>query len=204
MLKVLIVDDHYLVGEGTKNILTKGGEISAHYVSSGAEALAMQEEFDIYIVDIHMPEMTGIELSRELLRMNMSRKIILYTGFTEQESLKLFTDIGISGIISKTATISELFNLIQTVAMDQTIVPISIFKSRNMIKSDSKKHGLTERELIVLKEISKGLSNREIADKLFLSDRTVEYRLTKIYRKLGVKSRIEALNMALSNEYLEQ
>lgn len=204
MLKVLIVDDHYLVGEGTKNILTKGGEISAHYVSSGAEALAMQEEFDIYIVDIHMPEMTGIELSRELLRMNMSRKIILYTGFTEQESLKLFTDIGISGIISKTATISELFNLIQTVAMDQTIVPISIFKSRNMIKSDSKKHGLTERELIVLKEISKGLSNREIADKLFLSDRTVEYRLTKIYRKLGVKSRIEALNMALGNEYLEQ
>ena len=204
MLKVLIVDDHYLVGEGTKTILTKGGEISAHYVSSGAEALAMQEEFDIYIVDIHMPEMTGIELSRELLRMNMSRKIILYTGFTEQESLKLFTDIGISGIISKTVTISELFNLIQTVAMDQTIVPISIFKSRNMIKSDSKKHGLTERELVVLKEISKGLSNREIADKLFLSDRTVEYRLTKIYRKLGVKSRIEALNMALGNEYLEQ
>ncbi|MEK3906714.1 response regulator transcription factor [Oceanobacillus sp. FSL W7-1309] len=204
MLKVLIVDDHYLVGEGTKTILTKGGEISAHYVSSGAEALAMQEEFDIYIVDIHMPEMTGIELSRELLRMNTSRKIILYTGFAEQESLKLFTDIGISGIISKTATISELLNLIQTVAMGQTIVPISIFKSRNMIKSDSKKHGLTERELVVLKEISKGLSNREIADKLFLSDRTIEYRLTKIYRKLGVKSRIEALNMALSNEYLEQ
>ncbi|MBS3678767.1 response regulator transcription factor [Ornithinibacillus massiliensis] len=203
MLRILIVDDHYIVGEGTKTILTKGGDISAHYVSSGAEALALSEEFDIYIIDIHMPVMTGIDLSRELLSINARRKIILYTGFTEQENLYIFTEIGVSGIISKTATKSELIDLIQAVVSGYTIVPLSLFKNKNKLNSESKQHGLTERELIILKEISKGLSNREIADKLFLSDRTVEYRLTKIYRKLGVKSRIEALNIALDNKFFE-
>ncbi|WP_156858012.1 response regulator [Oceanobacillus sp. AG] len=202
MLKILIVDDHYLVGEGTKTMLESEGEISAKYVSTGKEALSLNEVFDIYIVDIKMPDMTGIELSKELLKKNEKQKIILYTGFADQECLELFTEIGVSGIISKTATKSELIQLIHKVLTDQTIIPLSIFKEKNK-NINEESHGLSERDLVILKAISEGLTNKEIAEKLFLSDRTIEHRLSKIYKALGVKTRGEAITRAIQLKLLE-
>lgn len=202
MLKILIVDDHYLVGEGTKTMLESEGEISAKYVSTGKEALSLNEVFDIYIVDIKMPDMTGIELSKELLKKNEKQKIILYTGFADQECLELFTEIGVSGIISKTATKSELIQLIHKVLTDQTIIPLSIFKEKNK-NINEESHELSERDLVILKAISEGLTNKEIAEKLFLSDRTIEHRLSKIYKALGVKTRGEAITRAIQLKLLE-
>ncbi|GIO23018.1 response regulator transcription factor [Oceanobacillus sp. J11TS1] len=203
MLKILIVDDHYLVGEGTKTMLESEGDISAKYVSTGKEALILNETFDIYIIDINMPDMTGIELSKDLLKKNKEQKIILYTGFAEQENLELFTEIGVSGIISKTATKSELIELIHKVLAGQTIIPLSIFREKNKKNDEKQNYGLAERDLIIIKAISEGLSNKDIAEKLFLSDRTIEYRLSKIYKSLGVKTRGEAIAAAMQLKILD-
>lgn len=202
MLKVLIVDDHYLVGEGTKKILESDGEFTVKYVSSGKEALLLSESFDVYIVDIHMPDMNGMELSERLLKIDPERKIILYTGYDNQDNLSLFSRIGVSGIISKTATKEELTNLIEHILDGKTIVPLSIFKGQNKIIDEANKMELTERDLLILRAISEGQSNKEIANELFIADRTVEYRLTQIYKRLGVATRTEAVKVAVQSNLI--
>ncbi|WP_121639841.1 response regulator [Virgibacillus sp. Bac330] len=199
MINILLVDDHYLVGEGTKSILEEE-KFSVHYLSTASKVLELDTKFDLYIIDIHMPDMSGIELAEKLLEKDKERKIILYTGFANQESLHLFTDIGISGVISKTTTTSELVSLIHAVLIGNTIVPLSIFQKQ---KVNTNKKGFTERELKILKYISEGLRNKEIAEKLFLADRSIEYRLTKIYRKLDVSTRSEAVKKATDLKLLD-
>lgn len=198
MVNILLVDDHYLVGEGTKGMLEEE-DFSVHYVSVASKVLEFDRKFDLYIIDIHMPDMSGIELAKKLLEKDKQTKVILYTGFPNHESLHLFTDIGISGVISKTATASELISLIHSVLTGYTIVPLSIFQV-DPINTNIK--GFTEKELNILKYISEGLINKEIAAKLFLADRSVEYRLTKIYRKLGVSTRSEAVKKAIDLKLL--
>lgn len=192
MINVLIVDDHQLVGEGTKGMLESEKGFQVQYVANAYEALQLDTQFDIYIIDIHMPEMSGIELSKELLKKNIEAKIILYTGFSEQYNLSLFMQIGISGMINKTATKTELVTLIHTVLSGFTIVPLSIFK-QDKESIHTQTYILSKRELTILNYISKGLSNKEIAKEIFISDRSVEYHLTKMYNKLNVKTRGEAV-----------
>lgn len=197
------MDDHYLVGEGTKGMLEENSNFSVDYVSTGKDALNYDDIVDLYIIDIHMPDISGIELSEKLLLKNPQNKIILYTGFSNQESLDLFTQIGISGVISKTATRSELFNLIDTVLSGYTIVPLSIFTKPLTNKNNRTLELFSEKDLTILKYLCDGLSNKDIADKLFLTNRTVEYRLTQIYKKLEVKSRTEAVNVIISRNLLK-
>lgn len=97
--------------------------LSVYYASSVLKALEMDMIFDLYIIDIHMPGLSGIELSQELLTRNKDLKIILYTGLSEQKNLNLFTHVGISGVISKTATKSELITLVNAVLSGYTILP---------------------------------------------------------------------------------
>lgn len=185
------MDDHHLVGEGTKEMLEGEEKFRVHYVASALEVLDIDTLYDLYIVDIHMPDLSGIELARKLLKRNKDLKIILYTGLHNQKSLSLFTQVGISGVISKTATKLELITLINAVLSGYTIVPLSIFKNKNPKRTNTV--GLTKRDLTILKHVSEGLSNKEIAEKLFIADRSVEYHLSKIYKILNVKKREEAV-----------
>lgn len=191
MKKILIVDDHQLVGQGTKEMLEGEENLSVYYASSALKALEMDMIFDLYIIDIHMPDLSGIELSQELLTRNKDLKIILYTGLSEQKNLNLFTHVGISGVISKTATKSELINLVNAVLSGYTILPLSMFKKTQKSKI-TETHGLTEVDISILKYVSEGLSNKEIGEEVFLTARAVEYHLTKIYKKMDVKTRGEA------------
>src|SRR5699024_9924269 len=93
LIHILIVDDHHLVGEGTKEMLEGEENFSVQYVTSVEEVLAMDTIYDLYLIDIHMPALSGIELSEKLLKNNAELKIILYTGFSEQKNLQLFTQV---------------------------------------------------------------------------------------------------------------
>lgn len=193
MKKILVVDDHHLVGEGTKTVLEGENKFIVDYVSSAKEVFELETDYDLYVIDIHMPEQSGIELSEKLLQINTERKVILYTGLTNQKYLELFTEIGISGVISKTATKSELISLVNAVLSGYTIVPLKIFKQQNAQRDSDQSIKLTEKELEILHHVAKGLSNKEIGEKIFTTDRAVEYHLSKIYKKLDVKTRQEAV-----------
>lgn len=193
MINILIVDDHHLVGEGTKGMLEGEENFHVHYVASALDVLDMDTLFDLYIIDIHMPDLSGIDLAKKLLKRNNDLKIILYTGLHNQKSLNLFTEVGVSGVISKTATKSDLIALINSILSGYTIVPLSMFKNKIPKRVSTNNLGLTKRDLEILKYVSKGLSNKEIAEKLFLADRSIEYHLSKIYKNMNVKKREEAV-----------
>ncbi|MGG3805391.1 response regulator [Metabacillus fastidiosus] len=211
MIRILIVDDHQLVGEGTKNMLDLENDFDVTYLIDIEEVLSASREnsFDVYLLDMNMPDCSGLELAQQILRFQSEAKIILYTGFEYTSQFNLLIDSGISGIVSKSATQQELLMSVRAVLNGYTLIPISLLrqlrlseisiqtKSTNAFSRKEINISVTQKELEILEGISKGKSNKEISEELFLSIRAVEYNLTKIYKKLRVNSRSEAVAEAV-------
>jgi len=213
MLSILLVDDHISVAEGTKALLEQNRQYTISVCHSPLEVLKKLEieTFDLFLFDLYMPEINGIELSKMVLEKISDAKIIIYTGYDLTPHFNLIVESGVSGLVSKTASIKHLIRAIECAVNGEVLIPIDLF--RNLRKSHDihvlEKHGeaidvsLSEREKSILKYVSKGLTNREIAEKLIVSQRLVEYDLTNIYQKLKAKSRTEALTKATKYKLLD-
>ncbi|WP_100332405.1 response regulator [Bacillus xiapuensis] len=209
MTRVLIVDDHQLVGEGTKNMIEQEKEFDVTYLMSIDDVINMSREkpFDVYLLDMNMPDCSGLELAPKIFKFHKDAKIILYTGFDYTSQFNLLIDSGVSGIISKSASKQELLMAIQAVLHGYTLIPISLLsqlrlsdvtiQTTNSNKKKPANISVTQKEVEILEGISKGRGNKEIAEELFMSVRAVEYNLTKIYKKFKVNSRSEALAEAV-------
>lgn len=206
MVNLLLVDDHTVVGEGTKNLLEETDEIAVTFCTSSNDALGLIQrlEYDIFMLDLYMPSINGLDLAKEIQKFDKNSKIIIYSGFETTSLFNIFVEAGISGFISKTATGSQIISLIKSVVDGYTILPLDLYKQLRrtepndelIVNDDSNNIILSPREEKVLIGISKGLKNREIADELLLSQRSVEYSLTNIYKKLKASSRSDALMKA--------
>nr|WP_235842931.1 response regulator transcription factor [Metabacillus fastidiosus] len=211
LIKILIVDDHQIVGEGTKNIIEQEIDFNVTYLIDAEEALLLSKAspFDIYLLDMNMPNCSGLELSQLILTFQPEAKIILYTGFEYSSQFNLLIDSGISGIISKSASQQELIMSIKAVLNGYTLIPISLLRqlrlsemtvqtsNPNLFSKKQLNISISQKELEILEGISKGKSNKDIAEELFMSVRAVEYNLTKLFKKLKVNSRSEALAEAV-------
>ncbi|WP_066196158.1 response regulator transcription factor [Gracilibacillus timonensis] len=191
MVNVLIVDDHQLVGEGTKSMLEANEEFSVTYTATAEEALSLQASFDLYILDLYLAGMTGLTLAQKLLQHDPQRKVVLCTGFPKQHTPESLAKMGIRGVVSKEAPKSEFMPFIHLIVAGYTIFP---FSAKQHVTSNV--YGLIEEELLVLEKVSQGYKNKIIAEDLFVSDRTIEHRLTSIFKKLAVKNRMEAVQVA--------
>jgi two-component system competent response regulator ComA len=207
MIQVLLVDDHPAVLEGTTSMVETEGDMTVTAVSSGIEALEVLQEqmFDIALLDLNLPIMNGLELTRRIVALYPELPVVIYTGHDIHPHFNTLVDAGVSGFISKTALRDQLVNAIRCVTQGETVLPISLFKQlrRNDIRVDSSKGektlenvSINEKEQAILREIANGKSNRELAEVLLMSQRTVEYHLTRIFEKLGVGSRAEAVVQA--------
>ncbi|MEC2078612.1 response regulator transcription factor [Metabacillus fastidiosus] len=211
MTEILIVDDHQIVGEGTKNIIEQEADFKVTYLIDTEEALLLSKAspFDVYLLDMNMPNCSGLELSQLILAFQPEAKIILYTGFEYSSQFNLLIDSGISGIISKSASQQELIMAIKAVLNNYTLIPISLLRqlrlsemtvqtnNPNLFSKKQLNISISQKELEILEGISKGKSNKDIAEELFMSVRAVEYNLTKLFKKLKVNSRSEALAEAV-------
>jgi two-component system, NarL family, competent response regulator ComA len=211
LIRILIVDDHQLVGEGTKNMLDQEPDLDVTYLMEIEEVLneSRENRFDVYLLDMNMPTCSGLELAQQIFQFQSEAKIILYTGFEYTSQFNLLIDSGISGIISKSATQQELLMSVRAVINGYTLIPIPLLrqlrlsevvvqtKSTNAFSNKETNISITQKELEILEGISKGKSNKDISEELFLSTRAVEYNLTKIFKKLKVNSRSEALAEAV-------
>ncbi|WP_338754924.1 response regulator transcription factor [Bacillus sp. FJAT-52991] len=209
MIRVLIVDDHQLVGEGTKNMIEQEQNFDVTYLMDIDNVInrSREEPFDIYLLDMNMPDCSGLELTQRIFKFHKGAKIILYTGFEYTSQFNLLIDSGVSGIISKSASKQELLMAIHAVLNGYTLIPISLLSQLRLsdvtvqtTSTSTKKQtnvSVTQKELEILEGISKGRGNKEIAEELFMSVRAVEYNLTKIYKKFKVNSRSEALAEAV-------
>jgi two-component system competent response regulator ComA len=204
MIKILLIDDHLAVAQGTKVLIEQEPEYHVTICSTPSELflLIKDESFDILLIDINMPEINGLELSKEILTLYPLSRIIIYTGFDISFHINLITEIKVSGFISKTASREQIINTIECVLSGNTIIPLDIFWKLRcdtfMYDTSDKENALNnitlnEREQNILVAVSNGYTNREISELLLISQRSVEYALTNIFNKLNVKSRTEAL-----------
>lgn len=198
--QILLVDDHKIVGEGTKRLLEEAGDLTVDYVSSGSAALEKMagSDYDLFIVDLHMPVMNGIELTQSIKSEQSNARILIYTGYDTTAYFNKLVQLGAVGFISKNFSNDQLIYAVMCALNDLAVIPQEWL---NTLKRDGQKVmvgrgervSLTEVEHDVLHYVEKGYSNDEIASEFHVSKRTVERYLTKIFQKLHVTSRADAI-----------
>ncbi len=206
--KILIVDDHFIVREGLKlifeteeNYEVVGEEESGDNVLSSAEKLKP----DIILMDLNMPKMSGIEIIKVLNEKRISIPIIILTTYNDDNLIKEGLALGAKGYLLKDTTREELIRTIESAIRGEVLlqpeISKSIFNSKKKTPQSNQTPyiGITERELFVLQAIARGCTSKEIALDMGISERTVKAHLTKIYKKLKVNSRAEAVAVAIED-----
>ncbi|CAM4119881.1 MULTISPECIES: response regulator transcription factor [Saccharibacillus] len=203
MIKILLVDDHPSVGEGTKLLLEQDPEVRVTSLSLPMEALELlqTEEFDILLFDLNMPGISGLELTKRVVTAQPDSRVLIYTGYDISPHFNVLIDSGVSGFVSKTASREQLLTAIRCVMRDEAVIPVQLLRQlrRSDIRVSTREDNtletvsINEREQEILQEVASGRSNKDIAAKLLMSQRTVEYSLTRVFEKLGVRSRSEAI-----------
>ncbi len=200
--KILIADDHSMIRDGVKTLLSKNKDLTVvGEASNGTEAVAKYEELkpDLAILDISMPELNGMEAAQQILRSDTEAKIIILSMYDDEDYISRCMEYGVKGYVVKNETGEELDYAVKTVLKGQNYfssqVQQAIFKkySSNVTKKKEKEPDikLTSREVEIVKLISDGLTSQQMADRLFISPRTVETHRANLMKKTGVKNSIE-------------
>lgn len=205
MIRILLVDDHPSARDGTKSRLEEEPDISVTAVASGMEALEFiqaGERYSIMLFDLHMPVISGLELTRRVMEIHPNAVILIYTGYDILPNFNILIEAGVSGFVSKASSWEYLAQSIRYALQGESLLPTALLKQlrRHDIHFSVQDHegisetiSITKKEQTILQEISLGKSNKEIATLLFMSQRNVEYHLSRIFDKLHVRSRFEAI-----------
>lgn len=208
MISVLVVDDHVAVGLGTKALIEKYDDMHVEVVhdSTEVEQLLKDQKYDVYLIDLQMPNINGLDLSKKILNLHSEASILIFTGFDVFSHYNLLIDNGVLGVLSKTSSEEQVINSIRHAVKKEVVLSqqlIQQLRIKEMISNITNKDGeitnqvsLNEDEKQILIEVGKGRTNKELAEILNLSQRSVEYKLTDIFHKLRVSSRMEAVQKA--------
>jgi DNA-binding NarL/FixJ family response regulator len=211
VISVLIVDDQDLVREGLRMLLEAEPDMSvAGEAGDGNQALAQARRLDpdVILMDVRMPEMNGIEATTRLVQGGSRARILMLTTFNLDEYVYHALKAGASGFLLKDAHREQLASAVRAAAAGETLLAPAI--TRRLIEDFC--HGpapgaaatttagrLTERELGVVRLVAQGLSNIEIAGKLYLSEATVKSHIARILAKLGLRDRVQVAVFAYEN-----
>ena len=209
MINVLLVDDHEMVRLGVSSYLSMQDDIDViAEAKNGREGVekALSYKPDIILMDLVMPEMDGIEATKEILRQWPEAKIIILTSFIDDEKVFPAINAGAKSYILKTSSASQIAKAIRdTYQGDGVFEPQVTDKLVNRIQM--KQHfphdDLTQRELEVLLLIAQGKSNQEIADELFITLKTVKTHVSNILSKLEVEDRTQATIYAFKHQLIK-
>ena len=202
-IKILLVDDHKLVISGFKMILSQEDSFEVVGVAeNGLDGIALSEklEADVVLLDINLPQMSGIEAAKKIKKSNPNAKVIMLSMNEEQDYIFNADRAGADGYLLKSIENEELIKAINLVYAGEKYYSKTInediilnLKNKSYQADFDSKNILTSRELDIIREISLGSSNKEIAERLYISDRTVNTHKTNIYKKLSVKNSVEML-----------
>lgn len=212
-IRLVIADDHALIRDGLKKILNIEAAEKITIIgeaSNGEEAIALARKLnpEIILMDINMPVMNGIEATRKIKEFNPDISIIVLTIHDAEEYIHKLMDYGVSGYILKDTSAEDLLNVIKIVASGETFIDPRMTGKlvgawRRKSEGLSTREKLTERELEILAEIARGENNRAIAEKLFLSEKTVKNHITNIFRKLKLSDRTQAAIYAIKHNLVD-
>jgi DNA-binding NarL/FixJ family response regulator len=209
-IRILLADDHVMVREGTRRILERQEDLTVvGEAGDGVETveLARQTRPDVILMDISMPAMNGIDATRKVKEVCPRTAILVLTAYDDDQYVFAILEAGAAGYLLKNARSSELIDAVRRVWAGESVLHPSIAKKvlRRLAaptEQPDDSEGLTPRELEVLQLAGQGLSNREIAQRLVLSPRTVESHMANIFGKLDVGSRTEAVLVGLRRRWI--
>lgn len=204
-MRVLIIDDHKLFAEAITPTLEESGIEVLEAVTSGREGIeaARIHKPDIALVDMNLPDSSGLEVGRKILEEGFETKLIAVTSLDDPEIVKEAMKIGFHGYVTKDTPLSQFLASIQFVIQGQTVLPqrssARAAGARTAEEEDAllRSKFLTTRELEVLSLLTEGASSKEVARRLHVSQNTVRSHVQNILSKLGVHSRLEAAAFAV-------
>ncbi len=213
---VLIIDDHPLFREGLRKVLDVEPDIEViGEGADGEEALRLAREMqpDVVLVDINLPKMNGLQVTRQLIADRTGIKVIVLTGYDTQGQVLHAMRAGASAYFPKEVTPNKLVEVVRQVARGMYVVGDQVFDKRGLDEwldagvealtgpymVDPNEHfvPLSPREMEILQYVTRGLSNKEIAHRLGISQQTVKNHMTSILRKMDVKDRTQAAVYAI-------
>ncbi len=210
-IKIIIVDDHSMIREGLKQLLELEGDISViGEASDGIECLKLLKKInpDVILLDINMPNMNGLQVLEAMKEKNINNKVLILTIHNEVEYLLKAVDIGIDGYVLKDSESALLKRAITAVHegeiyIQPSLAPLLKEKIISREETLSDIENLTKREVEVLKLLSEGLFNKEIAFKLEISEKTVKNHVSNIFKKISVSDRTQAAVYAIKNNIVD-
>lgn len=210
-IKIMIVDDHSLIREGIKHLLEFDGSIEViAQAADGNECLDILSDVkpDVVLLDINMPNMNGIDLLQMIKKKYSSIKILMLTVHNEVEYLVKSMDIGADGYVLKDSGSADLREAIAKVYEGGSYIQPSLIPAFNsrLINRDIDKErieSLTKREVEILKQIAGGRFNKEIADNLDITERTVKNHISNLFKKIDVNDRTQAAVFAIRNNLVD-
>ncbi len=208
-LRILMVDDHEVVRLGLRLLLQNRAEFElVGEAETGAQALAQVERLrpDLVILDIRLPDRDGLEICREITQRFPGTRVLILTAHPDEEFIVRAIEAGASGYVLKRAGSRELMQALEALARGEAILDPAItrhvleqFRRRARAAQADAFKDLTQRERLILARIAEGKTNKEIAEELFLTEKTVRNYVSIILDKLGLSNRVEAAAYALKH-----
>jgi two-component system NarL family response regulator len=216
VIRVLIADDQAVFRRGLLVVLSSEVDIDVvAEAEDGSEAVAKAEETtpDVVLMDVRMPRVNGIEATRQIRELMPSTRVLMLTVSDEEDDLYEAIKAGATGYLLKEISVEEVAHAIHAVMQGQSLISPSMASKlihefnalarRAAEKEQLPAPALTARELEVLKLVARGMSNKDVADQLFISENTVKNHVRNILEKLHLHSRMEAVMYAVRKHLLD-
>jgi two-component system, NarL family, response regulator DevR len=198
-IEILIVDDHGLVRDGLRTLLdSQTGFRVVGDARNAGEALALTRHLlpAVIVLDVQLPDRDGFEICGEIRELSPRSRILMFSGLADGTALIEAAKAGADGFVSKEADNAEIVDAVRRVAQGAAVVGTTsaqaMFRHLRRRGTDSKLSALSEREREVLGLLAEGLTNREIGERLFISEKTVRNHVSGVLRKLELRHRTEA------------
>jgi len=201
-VRVAIIDDHMVVRAGLKYVIASDPTLvfAGEYAGGeGAAAFVAETKPDVTLLDVRMPDKTGVEVLREILAANPKARVVMLTTSDAAEDVFRSIEEGALGYVMKESPVETILAAVRSAMAGEVFMTDevkAIYETRKGLK------GLSPRETEVLTAVAKGLGNREIGEKLGISENSVKMHLKRVYFKLGASDRTEAVTLALQRGFI--
>jgi len=200
VIRVLLVDDHEIVRRGLAGLLESSGAITV--VGEAGDVKSALEIFptldvDVAVLDVQLPDGNGVELCRELRDLAPELRCLMLTSFSDDEAFDAAIAAGAAGYVLKDVRSNDLVTAIMTVGERRTLFSDDVLERAKLrvqrrVQEQNRLEALSPQELRILQLLTEGLTNREIADEMFLAEKTVKNYVSNLLAKLGFQRRTEA------------
>lgn len=198
-MRVLIADDHDLLRDTLVLFLQAQGDIetsTAADLSGACKLIETEDRFDLILLDLNMPGMNGLDGLKKTIAIDGGQRVALLSGEATRDIAEQALEAGAAGFVPKTLPAKSMINAVKFMAMGEQYAPIDFMTAADETPSHPLADKLTPRELQVLKGLTEGKSNKEIARDLDITEPTIKLHMKTLYRKVGAANRTQAALIA--------